>query len=380
MVAAVRSRTSEAPARRADEVASRAPRAADAGVRGAALSREGRVAEPTRSDTLAARVATAGPSRSEQLRSSPALVDGTRQRFAADLGAQQLRGRLDAALVGAARTTPTRVGRDASGAPVAQGVQATGGACYAPDAQTARDVRDYAQELSAQGKGAAEIQAETLRRSIELLHERHPGMDSATLMDHAMATTTMVLNGKDVIQHLEKLGGNQAMVDIMRGLPEDAFAGGDLDTTNGGDLKPAFDDGTNNQAFHSNFFVAAGYVNPSWLASAGNFKHELLDPGGSVADYKASHMGLEVGKTLGMLREQALTNPSFDLVAAMPAIVGGAYSNDPAARGSYSIGGQRYDFTGVATETSANVDRRIGELEWDVRRQIVGFFQWLRGN
>ncbi len=323
-------------------------------------------------------------------RPDPRRARFARQAAAHDPMAQQLRMRamngLGAAnAANAASATNAVGGPRAFGAPAQQTGPVTGPA--APTAQTesaeariALEVRDQTQALSQGGAGAAELQSETLRHSIELYKQEFPDMPNHELMDRAMATTAMVLNGPGVIEHLEKIGGNQQVVDYMKALPAEAHAGGDLDSTNGGDLKPAFDDGTNNQAFHSNFFVTAGYINPeSWLAKAGNLKHELLDPGATVADYKASHIGLETGATLRAARDAAESDPSrFELVASAPAVVGGMYANDPAARGSYSIAGQDYDFTNVAQIASDHATARIDSLDRHPATWVVGFFQGAR--
>lgn len=188
------------------------------------------------------------------------------------------------------------------------------------DAEIAAQVASEVRELSANGADAAEIMAFTYERSVELVRERYPDMPVTERMDRAVAISFYTLNGPEQIGNLRHADSGQTQVltyldELAAVAPADAFAGGGLDSTDGGgSLYADYSDGTNNQAFHTNFFVAAGYVAgdsvvSNAVAGAGNLYHETLDPdawangGGSMADYAASSAGLWAGQELFIARE-----------------------------------------------------------------------------
>jgi hypothetical protein len=261
-------------------------------------------------------------------------------------------------------------------------VQSTTGPTQAEYDAYALELRDYALSLAGT-HDAAEIQQLVMQRSIDLLMTRYPDMPTAELMDHAMAATTMVLVGAGQIGNLETLDGSDPMVALMKTLPEEAFAGGDLAVA-GGDLRADFDDGTTNQAFHCWFFVAAGYVAGSnraaqWLGTVGNLKHEVYDVGPSQQDYVASHMSLELGVLFSQMRDSATGTGNREYAAAMPALIGATMSETyEAADAQYTIAGVPYDFTAVAQQHHGYVTNRANEIEGSFQVGLVNFFNGLR--
>jgi hypothetical protein len=158
-----------------------------------------------------------------------------------------------------------------------------------------------------------------------------------------------VLNGPGQIDHLAQVDSGQTntvqyMRDIAATDPNGAlFAGMGLDHTNGGGtLYDGYNDGTDNQAYHTNFFITAGYVAGGDLgkvavAQGGALYHEVVDGGinggGSMEDYAASSSGIIAGQQLWLARQygaefEAGQHPSggnIDLLA--PVIVSGFVSD-----------------------------------------------------
>lgn len=244
------------------------------------------------------------------------------------------------------------------------------------------ELRDYAVGLSG-SHDAAQIQALVMQEAIDTLLTRYPDMTTAELMDHAMAATTMVLVGPDQIGNLEKIDGSDPMVALMKQLPAEAFAGGDLATAHG-TLRADFDDGTTNQAFHCFFFVAAGYVAGSdggkqWLATMGNLKHEVADAGPSQEDYVASHMSIELGVLFSQMRDNAPGTGNRQYPASMPALLDATMSEShDSADAQYTIAGQQYDFSEVAAQHQAYVTDRANQVEGSFHVGMVNFFNGLR--
>jgi hypothetical protein len=267
------------------------------------------------------------------------------------------------------------------------------------------DMRQTALDLSRAEAGSAEIMAGVVERGVELYsmapvtRTADGQTDPGLAMDYAMASSARVLVGDAAGATVEQAlsGGplpgslslptwmvdlgrpeatahTQAVMDIFNSLPRDGFAGEDLDRLAGQDLNPLFNDGSQNQAFHSFNFVWAGYALPDnaqgqWIGAAGNFLHEVLDAGMSRADYRASHQGLEVGFNLQRLRAAAGSDPAnFNVAAALPALVGGGFAADPGSLGQYTINGTPYDFTGAAQQ----MGQSASSLNWDPRLWVVG--------
>lgn len=228
-------------------------------------------------------------------------------------------------------------------------VQPTG--TGATDAAIANQVRQEVQAASANGADAAQIMTLAHERAVELVRQQYPNAGPTERMDRAMAIATYVLNGPGQISNLEQVDTGQTntvqyMRDIAAADPTGAaFAGMGLDHTNGGGtFYDGYSDGTDNQAFHTNFFVAAGYVAGGDMAmvlkaQAGNIYHESLDPdawvggGGSMPDFAASTTGIIAGQQLWKARQygaefEAGQHPSggnIDLLA--PVFVSGFVSD-----------------------------------------------------
>lgn len=199
--------------------------------------------------------------------------------------------------------------------------QATG--TGAKDAAIATQVKQEVAAASANGADAAQIMTLAHQRAVELVRQQYPNAPPTERMDRAVAIATYVLNGPAQIDNLAQVDSGktktvQYMRDIAANDPQGAaFAGMHLDHTNGGGtFYSSYSDGTDNQAFHTNFFVAAGYVaggDPAMTAKAqtGNIYHETLDRdawgngGGSMADYAASSSGIIAGGQLVQARNYA---------------------------------------------------------------------------
>ncbi|MBI2571501.1 MAG: hypothetical protein HYV63_31210, partial [Candidatus Schekmanbacteria bacterium] len=164
-------------------------------------------------------------------------------------------------------------------------------------------VMNALQALSANGHDAAQLTEAAHRLAVEQVRDEYPDIPVTERMDTAMAVATYALNGPGVIGWLEQTdNGSTKVLEKMREIQQtgmvswQAGVNADLDTTKGGGtFHRGYADGTPNQAFHTNFFMAAGYVaggDPArlLLAQAGNYYHEL-DPvertfgGSSYADF-----------------------------------------------------------------------------------------------
>lgn len=213
-------------------------------------------------------------------------------------------------------------------------------------------VMDELQTLSADDADAAELTAAAYTMAVEQVREAYPDLPAAERMDAAVAIATYALNGPGQIGHLSAVdNGSTSVVEIMEGIRDTGLvqwgaANENLDTTNGGGtLHPGFDDDTDNQAFHTNFFIAAGYVaggdvGPTLLANAGNLAHETIDPnawgqgGGSMADFGASVQGIVIGREMAEARQVAAQADAgeiahgHDLDLLLPSMAYGGMSQD----------------------------------------------------
>lgn len=201
-------------------------------------------------------------------------------------------------------------------------VQATGGT-GATDSAIAAQVKKEVQAASKNGADAAQLMTLAHQRAVELVRQQYPNAPPTERMDRAVAIAAYVLNGPGQIDHLAEVdSGNTKTVQYMRDIAANdptgqSFAGMDLDSTHGGGtFYDSYNDGTANQAYHTNFFVTAGYVaggNAAMVAKAqtGNIYHETVDPnawaqgGGSMADYSASSAGIIAGGQLFQARSYA---------------------------------------------------------------------------
>jgi hypothetical protein len=221
----------------------------------------------------------------------------------------------------------------------------------ATDVAIANQVAGEVKAASANGADAAQIMTLAHERSVELVREQYPNAPPTERMDRSVAIATYVLNGTGNIEDLAKVdSGRTNTVQYMRDIQANdpagtGFAGPNLDSTNGGGtFYNSYSDGTPNQAFHTNFFVAAGYVaggDPLMTAKAqaGNLWHETLDTnawaegGGSLADFAASSTGIIAGSQLAQARQYAAEfeaglHPSGgDIDLMQPVIVAGFVSD-----------------------------------------------------
>jgi len=193
----------------------------------------------------------------------------------------------------------------------------------ATDAAIAAQVASEVKAASAKGADAAQIMTLAHQRAVELVREQYPNAPPTERMDRAVAIATYVLNGPEQISNLAQVdSGKTKTVEYMRDIQANdtagkGFAGPNLDSTKGGGtFYDAYSDGTANQAFHTNFFVAAGYVAGGDVAmalkaQAANIYHETVDPnawgqgGGSLADFAASTTGIITGGQLIQARNYA---------------------------------------------------------------------------
>lgn len=269
------------------------------------------------------------------------------------------------------------------------------------DAEIATQVASEVRELSANGADAAEIMAFTYERSVELVRERYPDMPVTERMDRAVAISFYTLNGPDQIGNLRHADSGETQVlqvldELAAEAPPEAYAGGGLDSTNGrGSLYPDYSDGTNNQAFHTNFFVAAGYVAgdnvvSNAVAGAGNLFHETLDPdawangGGSMADYAASSAGLWAGQELFLARgvgekyEAGEISHGANVDFTMPTLVAGIVSERgtpaPVVEGMNQAQiDESNRVMGVLADHREGIFRNIVENNW-LAGAMIGFF------
>lgn len=204
------------------------------------------------------------------------------------------------------------------------------------------DLRRNAHDMKAAGKKGVEIWSDVAKRSVDF-HLKNPALTNQQRWDHVMADVATVFNGPAAKRNLDtydntigRLSGSDPNVANMRALlgKRDAaagFAGSNVDSTKSADFKRAFNDGTANQVFHTNFFNLLGYSagkHDPRAMNIPNIYHETIDGvaqggGGSVADWNASAWGLQVGNFMRQMRDEDKD------VRAMPSLIGGAFSNHP---------------------------------------------------
>jgi hypothetical protein len=98
-----------------------------------------------------------------------------------------------------------------------------------------------------------------------------------------------------------------------------------LDQTFGSDLRPALNDGTDNQIFHTFFYHFMAYVTQAKLTiRAASVYHELFDKGGSPEDHSAALLAIQAG-----LRWRSHRDTHPPLIAAWPESILAVYG-DPA--------------------------------------------------
>jgi hypothetical protein len=220
------------------------------------------------------------------------------------------------------------------------------------------DLRRAAFAARDEGKRGVEIWSEITRRSVEFWKDRE-GVSEEQKYDEVMADVSSVFNGPAAIQHLttyQRTFGRLPrsdqnvphMLEVLKrrrgGL---GYVGGGIDPTQSEDFRPAFNDGSNNQVFHTNFFVLLGHAagkNDPKIVNLVNLKHELLDGGRSVPDWTASEAGAEIGRTIRLLRD---TGKGRKGLLALPTIIGSSFSNQP---GDYArpYGPEGPDYTSLS--------------------------------
>lgn len=203
------------------------------------------------------------------------------------------------------------------------------------------------ERLRGQQAGGVELWAAVARQSVDL--HLAEGRSPQEALDLAVLDLGFVFNGGGTLKKnlelyrdtLAKLPGSDPLLsELLLTFPREDLnfgsAGSNLDSGES-DFRADLHDGTPNQVFHSNFFVVLGYLvgskDPA-LTHLVNLKHETLDRGGrSIPDYRASAVGLEVGRRIRALREGG-GDPR-----ALPAIIGAAFSDTPWVYGK----GQTFD-------------------------------------
>lgn len=96
-----------------------------------------------------------------------------------------------------------------------------------------------------------------------------------------------------------------------------------LDQTFGSDLRPALNDGTDNQIFHTFFYHFMAYVTQAQLTiRAASIYHEVFDKGGSPEDHSAALLAIQAG-----LRWRSHRDQQPDLISAWPESILAVYGH-----------------------------------------------------
>lgn len=264
-------------------------------------------------------------------------------------------------------------------------------------------LRRTAIDMSAAGKPGVAIWVEVAKRAVDH-HKDRTDLTGAQRFDAVLADLAAVLNGPEALAHLEQyeatfgiLPGSDPNVDTMiRALEARdlnlAFAGKDVDPTLGADFRAGFRDATQNQVFHTNFFVLLGYAaakHDGRIVNAVNLKHETYDhlkkgDGGSVADWRVSAAALRIGDSIRRVRDGESNNrtPREGLLA-IPTLIGAAFSTQP---NDYARpwGPTGPDYSKVAKGVDAHVREHMHTpfgrnfLANNVQRGLIRFVRWLR--
>jgi hypothetical protein len=209
-----------------------------------------------------------------------------------------------------------------------------------------------------------------------------PGVSKAQRFDEVLADLAAVFNGPEAVAHLNtyaksfgRLPGNDPNVKHMiatlnRRRQNHGFAGKNLDPTRSADFRSAFNDGTRNQIFHTNFFVllghAAGKKDPR-IVNLVNLKHELFDGGQSVPDWTASEAGSAIGRTIRHMRD---SGRGRDGLLALPALIGSAFSNHPRDF-AHPYGPSGPDYSAAV----ADMERKMSKFEKAPRGSLASKIQ-----
>jgi len=120
------------------------------------------------------------------------------------------------------------------------------------DAVIAALVQGTVLDASTRGKDAARLLIPAYVRAVELVRAVYPNAPPTERVDRVVAIVTYVLNGPEQIDHLAFLdSGKTRTIQYLRDI-----AANDPD----GHRFVRYGDGTEDQAFHVGFFVAAGYA------------------------------------------------------------------------------------------------------------------------
>lgn len=209
-----------------------------------------------------------------------------------------------------------------------------------------------------EGKRGVEIWSEITRRSVDYWKDRE-GVSEEQKYDEVVADVAAVFNGPVASQHLttyQRTFGRLPRSDqnvphmlevLARRRGGLGFVGVGIDPTQSQDFRPAFNDGSYNQVFHTNFFVLLGHAagkNDPKIVNLVNLKHELLDGGRSVPDWTASEAGAEIGRTIRLMRDNGMGRKGL---LALPTIIGSSFSSQPEDYGR-PYGPEGPDYTSLA--------------------------------
>jgi hypothetical protein len=206
-----------------------------------------------------------------------------------------------------------------------------------------REVRAAMDAELARGADAVELTRTAYASATAAIDRLAPGASPQERADATMALAIYALVGPgETTEHLAEVdSGETRVVAYLRDATAQAAANqeprpGARDATRGeGTLNPRFSDGTRNQPFHINFFVAAGYVSAGSLVGGGKVQaaalwHETFQPhvfsdgGTSRADYVASVAGASIGAFLKGMRDRGngdLMSSAVSAALARPGLV-----------------------------------------------------------
>ena len=251
------------------------------------------------------------------------------------------------------------------------------------------ELRRAAFAARGQGKRGVEIWSEVARRSVDYWRGRDD-VEAKRKFDEVIADLGAVFNGPDSIRHLgtfqrrlpltndPNLRHMQEVLDPRKN--NLGWVGGGIDPTQSQDFRGMFNDRTNNQVYHTNFFVLLGYAagkeDPKWVNLV-NLKHELLDGGGSVPDWNASEAGIATGNLIRQLRDG---HGDERALRAIPTLIGAGFSNH-ARDFARPWGPQGPDYGGVAAAMDESMASFANRPRTDTltQRGLVRLFNLFRG-
>jgi hypothetical protein len=260
------------------------------------------------------------------------------------------------------------------------------------DAVLQAELHDYARSLSAAETPGVKLWTQVLQRAVDY----HAGRADLTVQerfDAVLRDTGAVLVGERTLdgrfRQLQRVDDgllgwlvrSDPLVawfrDELVPMHDGLYAGGNLDTTTGSDFRAEFRDGTDNQIYHTYFYVVLGYAtrDPATV-NRGSLYHEVFDPGGSWADFAVGNWAGHLGAQLRRWRDEG----NLDALRAMPTLVGATFSADGAGYGHpRDTGGA--DFRGAAKTMSDYVADHVHDpvgsplsgLRERTRRGLIDF-------